>query len=35
MVGLGETIEEIYETMDDLRANDEHFNNWSIFTTIT
>ncbi len=22
MVGLGETIEEIYETMDDLRAND-------------
>ena len=35
MVGLGETIEEIYETMDDLRANDGHFNNWSIFTTIT
>ena len=22
MVGLGETMEEIYETMDDLRAND-------------
>ena len=22
MVGLGETLEEIYETMDDLRAND-------------
>ncbi|MGO1759905.1 MAG: lipoyl synthase, partial [Mammaliicoccus vitulinus] len=22
MVGLGETVEEIYETMDDLRAND-------------
>ena len=34
MVGLGETKEEIYQVMNDLRsANVDFFNYWSIFTT--
>ena len=32
MIGLGETKEEIIETMDDLRATRcRHYDNWSIF----
>ena len=34
MIGLGETKEEVIETMDDLRATRcGHYDNWSIFAT--